>query len=111
MADAVPSYPHRELNDIVVKWEALGAATSANLSPYKPPPGYRLESVQVLGTWNSQSFTLEGSNDETNFSALATAISADGFAFPSGQAYTYRGSVSGTAGVDLDVYAYFRFTA
>ena len=110
MADASPTQVSYELNSLVVKWEGLGASTSANLSPYTPPPGYALESVQAVGTWNGSAFTLQGANDGVNYLALASDISADGFAFPSGQAVSYGGSVSATTGVDLDVFAFFRFT-
>lgn len=104
---AVKTYSEdRKHGYIIVTWETLGNADTG--TPYAPPAGYYLESVQFTGTLGGASLTINGSNDGgTTFHALDTET-ALGFAVPSGQAHTYRPATSGGTGSDVDAFAYFR---
>lgn len=94
---------------IVVTWEQV--TDGDTLEPYEPPSGHDLESVQVEGTFDSETFTLQGSNDGTNFSDFDNPLSAEGIGTPTSNTLKYSGSVSdgtGTTLTDLDIHMFFR---
>lgn len=89
---------------IVVKWETLGNADTG--TPYEPPVGYTLQSMQFTGTLGGATLTCEGSNDATTYAALK-AETALGHVIPAAQSVIFRPATSGGTGTDVDVLAYF----
>lgn len=108
MAERPIDATDRQHGTIVVSWVTV--SNGDTLAPYQPPVGYDLESVQVQGTFDSETFTLTGSNDGTNFSDFDNGLSAEGIGYPTAQTFKFSGSVSSSGGssADLDVHAFFR---
>lgn len=95
----------RTHGQIMVTWETIGNADQG--SPYKPPPGYRLVSMQFTGTDGGGTFTIEGSNDETNFEDITHSTGSANIREPEMQVLTYRPASSGGTGTDIDAIALF----
>ena len=109
MADVAPTISYVGDRDVVT-WTTLVSA-NANGSPYQPE---RLRAVratvQAIGTWDTATLVLQGSNDGTNWYTLndaqGTAISftADGYAeLNTASLYIRPSTSSHGAGTDLDV--------
>lgn len=90
---------------IVVTWETLGNADDG--SPFEPPPGYTLESMQFIGTLGGATLIVQGSNDGQTTYATLKSETGLGLAIPVGQALAFRPATTGGTGTDVDVIAYF----
>lgn len=95
----------RTHGQILVTWETIGNADQG--SPYKPPPGYRLVSMQFVGTAGGGTFTIEGSNDETNFLDITDSTGSASIREPEMQVLAYRPASTGGTGTDIDAIALF----
>ncbi len=93
----------------VIKWEALVAASLVGNAVEMPGSSDR--SVQVVGTWDSATFVLEGSNDGVNWATLtdpqgnAISKTANFLEMVSELTRYVRPRISGGSGSeDLDVF-------
>ncbi len=78
-------------------------------SPYEPPVGYRLASMQFTGTLGTgPTLTIQGSNEATatNYGSLGTAT-ALGVISPTGYTRHYRPLVDGGSGTTVTAVATF----
>lgn len=90
---------------IIVEWDTLGNADDG--TPFEPPVGYYLESMQFIGTIGGATLIAQGSNNaQTTWATLKSETSL-GFAVPAGQALAFRPATTGGTGTDVDVFAYF----
>lgn len=93
---------------VVVTW--AGLANDDDGSPFFPPGGYDLESVQFTGTLGTTpTLTVQGSNQQvpSTYASLGTA-SALGAVIPSGQTRHFRPLVNGGSGSTITAIAYFQ---
>jgi len=90
-----------------VKWETLTCGDTG--SPFQVPDWMGFLSVQVFGTFNSETLTMQGSNDGTNWAALTDpqgndiALTAAKIEIIEEMPRYVRPSFSGSSGGDLDV--------
>lgn len=92
---------------ILITWEALGNADSG--APYALPFAADV-TAQAIGTFNSATVKLQGSNDGTNWFDLTKAGGTSAFSFTSAGGATanenpayIRPNTSGGSGTDVDV--------
>lgn len=99
----------REHGFIVVSWAALN--NSDDGTPFQPPVGYDLKSVQYIGTLGtgSPALKIQGSNEATitTYAELATST-ALGALVPSAQMRSFRPAVVGGSGTTVTAIALFQ---
>jgi len=90
---------------ILVTW--TGITNDDDGSPFEPPVGYDLDSMQTIGTIGTTPvLALQGSNDGTNWGLLDTQVQL-GFLIPSAQAVTFRPAIVGGTGSTVTFIASF----
>lgn len=95
-----------------ILWEAMACGDVGNA--YQIPYWASSMTVQVTGTFNSETLTLQGSNDGTNWFPLTDpqgnniALTSDKLEVIEEYPRYIRPSFSGTTGGDLDVLLFVR---
>lgn len=107
MAEITPTYPNGRAGGLAqVLWETV---TCGDTGAWIELDKFNDNTVTVTGTFNSQTLTMQGSNDKTNAFTLTDhsgqniALTAAGAALIAEAPKWVRPSFSGSSGGDVDV--------
>ena len=91
---------------MVITWETMGNADTGTSSSV---PEYSDKTVQITGTFGGATVTLQGSNDDTNWTTLtdiqgtALAVTAADISLVAENPLYVRAITTGGTGTDVDV--------